>query len=141
MSVSGADRTLEFDFEAAAGAWAGAVAEPATAIMKARAPFRTGALRQGIGSRVESAPGSVVIYGTASYLPFILGGTRPHVIAARNARALRWMGSGGIGVNFAQRVNHPGTKANEFPEEAMGAIEPFIVSEFADAMREALIID
>ena len=92
MSVSGADRTLEFDFEAAAGAWAGAVAEPATAIMKARAPFRTGALRQGIGSRVESAPGSVVIYGTASYLPFILGGTRPHVIAARNARALRWMG-------------------------------------------------
>jgi hypothetical protein len=143
MSVSGADKSLEFDFEAAAGAWAGAVAEPATAIMKARAPFRTGALRQGIGSRVESAPGSVsvVIYGTASYLPFILGGTKPHVIQARNARALRWMGSGGIGVNFAQRVNHPGTKPNEFPEEAMGAIEPFIVSEFADAMQEALIVD
>ena len=51
------------------------------------------------------------------------------------------LGSGGIGVNFAQRVNHPGTKPNEFPEEAMGAIEPFIVSEFADAMQEALVVE
>jgi hypothetical protein len=143
MTVSGADRSLKFDFPAAAGAWAESVAPVATDIVKARAPFRTGALRQGISSRIESEPGStqVVIYGTAPYLPFVIGGTKPHVITARNARALRWMGSGGIGVNFAQRVNHPGTKPNEFPEEAMGSIEPFIMSEFADAMQEALVVD
>lgn len=143
MTVSGADRSLKFDFPAAAGAWAGSVQPVATAIMKTRAPFFTGHLRQGIGSRTESAPGSVsvVIYGTASYLPYVLGGTKPHPIAARNARALRWMGRGGIGVNFARSVNHPGTKPNDFPAEAIGVIETFIVGEFADAMREAVIVD
>jgi hypothetical protein len=85
-----------------------------------------------------------VIYGTASYLPYVLGGTKPHPIPKEPlppGRALRWMGRGGIGVNFARSVNHPGTRPNPFPEEAIGIIETFIVGEFADAMQEALIID
>ena len=143
MTVSGADRSIRFDWAAASRAWAESVAPTAEAVMKARAPFRTGALRQGISSRVESAPEStsVVIYGTASYLPFILGGTQPHVITARNARALRWTGRGGIGVSFAQRVNHPGTKANPFPEEAMAVVTPAIMSRFSEAMQEAVIVE
>src|ERR1700722_4135938 len=143
MTVSGADRSIRFDFPAAAGAWAAAVQPTATAIMKAAAPFFTGNLRQGIGSRTESVPGvvSVIIYGTASYLPYVLGGTKPHPIAARNARALRWMGRGGIGVSFARSVSHPGTKPNPFPEETIGVIETYIVGEFADAMQEALVVE
>lgn len=146
LTVSGAGRSIAFDFEAAAGAWAGSVRPVAEAIMKTRAPFFTGKLRQGIGSRIESEPGltQVIIYGTASYLPYVLGGTRPHPIPKEPlppGRALRWMGRGGIGVNFARSVNHPGTKPNPFPEEAIGVIETYIVNEFADAMREAVIVE
>lgn len=143
MTVSGANRGIKFDWEAAASAWAASVAPTAEAIMKARAPFFTGKLRQGISARTETSPGvtQVIIYGTASYLPFVLSGTQPHVIAARNARALRWMGRGGIGVNFARAVNHPGTKPNDFPEQAMAAVTPAVLSRFTDAVREAVIVE
>lgn len=143
VTVSGADRSLKFDWPAASSEWAASVAPAAEAIMKARAPFRTGAMRQGISTRTEHEPGStqVIIYGTASYLPFILGGTQPHPIAARNARALRWMGRGGIGVNFAKSVNHPGTKPNDFPEQAMAIVTPAVLSRFTEAVKEAVIVD
>jgi hypothetical protein len=143
LTVSGADRSIKFDWAAASRAWAASVEPAATAIMKARAPFRTGALRQGISSRIESEPGStqVVIYGTASYLPYVLGGTQPHVITARNARALRWTGRGGIGVSFARSVNHPGTKPDDFPEQAMAIVTPAILSRFAEAVKEAVIVE
>jgi hypothetical protein len=143
MTVSGADRSIKFDWEAATGAWAASVAPMAEAVMKARAPFKTGKLRQGIGSRTEASDGvtQVILYGTASYLPFVLGGTGPHVITARNAQALRWMGSGGIGVSFAKSVNHPGTKANDFPAEAMEVVTPAIMSRFVEAVQEAVVIE
>jgi len=46
---------------------------------------------------------------------WITEGTRPHVIAARRAGALRfvWPRAGG-GVFFFKSVNHPGTKPNRF---------------------------
>lgn len=143
VTVSGADRGIKFDWQAAASAWAASVAPTAEGIMKARAPFFTGKLRQGISTRTEHEPGltQVMIYGTASYLPFVLGGTQPHPIAARNARALRWMGRGGIGVNFARSVQHPGTKPNDFPEQAMAVVTPAVLSRFTDAVREAVIVD
>lgn len=143
VTVSGADRAIKFDFAAAAAAWAESVAPTAGAIMKSRAPMFSGKLRNGIGTKIESSPGltQVTIYGTASYLPFVLGGTAPHVITARNAQALRWTGRGGIGVSFAKSVNHPGTKPNDFPAEAMEVVTPAIFSRFADAMQEALIVD
>lgn len=45
-------------------------------------------------------------------------GTRPHVILPRNARALRFTVAGGD-VVFAKRVNHPGTRANPYLEQAL----------------------
>lgn len=144
MTVSGADRSIRFDWAAASRAWAESVAPTATDIMKTRAPFKTGKLRQGIGSRIESEPGStqVVIYGTAPYLGFILGGTQPHQIVARNARALRWVANAGHGsAVFARAVQHPGTKPNDFPAEAMAVVTPAILSRFADAVKEATIVE
>ena len=144
VAVSGADRSIRFDWTAASRAWAESVAPTATSIMKARAPFKTGKLRQGISSRVESEPGStqVMIYGTASYLPFILGGTQPHVITARNAKALRWVANAGHGsAMFARSVQHPGTKPNDFPAEAMAVVTPAIMSRFTEAMQEAIIVE
>lgn len=143
MSVSGADRSLKFDWKAASEAWAADVQPLASRAMRLQSPFRTGRLRQGIGSRLEPSAGSmwVVIYGTASYLPYVLGGTGPHVIAARNAKALRWIANNGHGgVMFAKSVQHPGTKPNNFPERAISPLTSLILQSFANAAREATII-
>ncbi|MBT2490649.1 hypothetical protein J7E96_19440 [Streptomyces sp. ISL-96] len=48
---------------------------------------------------------------------FVLDGTRPHVIRPRRAKALRF-DMGGRMV-FAKKVNHPGTRANNFLEAAL----------------------
>ncbi|MFH8577113.1 hypothetical protein [Streptomyces zaomyceticus] len=48
---------------------------------------------------------------------YVLDGTRPHVIRPRNAKALRFDMGGRI--VFAKKVNHPGTRANNFLGEAL----------------------
>lgn len=48
---------------------------------------------------------------------FVLDGTRPHIIRARRAKALRF-DMGGRTV-FAKQVHHPGTRANNFLGEAL----------------------
>jgi hypothetical protein len=144
MSVSGADRSLKFDWKAASSAWAADVEPVASRAMKMAAPFRTGAMRQGIGSRLEPSAGSmwVVLYSTASYAGYVIGGTKPHVITATNAKALRWFANAGHGpVMFAKSVNHPGTKPNNFPERAISPLKTLILQSFADAAREATIIE
>ncbi len=44
-------------------------------------------------------------------------GTKPHVIAARRVRFLRFQGASGATI-FRRSVNHPGTKATHFFDEA-----------------------
>jgi hypothetical protein len=148
MTVSGADRSLKFDWKAASEAWAADVEPAAAGSMKRFAPFgagpTAGSLRQSLGSRLEPSPGLmwIVLYGTVPYLPYVLGGTGPHPIAARNAKALRWFGNRGHGpIAFAKSVNHPGTKANDFPERAIAPLKTMILQSFADAVREATIVE
>jgi hypothetical protein len=143
MTVSGADRSLKFDWKAASEAWAADVEPAATGSMKRFAPFKTGAMRQGIGSRLEPGPGRmwVVVYSTASYAPYVLGGTRAHTIAAVNAKALRWIANSGHGgAVFAKSVQHPGTKPDNFPERGLAPLTTMILQSFADAAREAIIV-
>lgn len=145
VTVSGANQRLRFDWPAASRSWAAAVQPEATALMRARSPFLTGKLRQGISSRTETAPEStsVVIYGTASYLPFVLNGTSAHTIVPRHVGGvLRWIPNRGHGSPvFATKVSHPGTKANPFPEEAMKAATPMLLSRFSEAVQEAIVIE
>lgn len=143
MTVTGADRSLKFDFKAAASAWASDVEPAALRAMKMHAPFRTGAMRQGIGSRLEPSAGSmwVVLYSTAPYAKYVLGGTKAHTIAAVNAKALRWIANSGHGgVMFAKSVKHPGTKPDNFPERGLAPLTTMILQSFADAAREAIIV-
>lgn len=142
VSVSGTDRSLKFNWPAAAVSWAETVTPTALAMMRASAPFRTGYLRQHISAHTETAAGSVqvVLYTTAPYARFIIGGTRPHVIEPRNAKALRWIAhSGHGGPVFAMRVQHPGTKANDFPARAIEPLTPMLLSRFTAAVQEAVI--
>jgi hypothetical protein len=129
-----------FSWKEASESWAGEAEPVALGLLRARAPFRTGAFRGSITSRTEASPASLllVFYSTSSYAGYIVDGTRAHAIAARNARALRWLGPGGMGVNFAARVNHPGTLANKFAEEAMTVAGPAMARLLAIAVMEAM---
>lgn len=130
-----------FRWDEAVGIWSARVTPYAGQSLRMRAPIKTGALRQGIKSREEPSPGALLIifYTTLAYAPYILGGTRPHVIAAKNAKALRWVAHSGHGpVMFAKSVKHPGTKPNPFPDRAVGPLGGIISQLFADAVREAM---
>jgi hypothetical protein len=143
MTVQVDGEMPEFDWPAAIGAWSKKAAPLGLAVLRARAPFRTGAFRQSVDDETLVAAGTATVsfFSALSYAPYIVDGTGPHPIAARNARALRWLGPGGMGVNFAARVQHPGTKANLFPEEAGAAAGMSVFGMFADAIKEEMGIE
>jgi hypothetical protein len=53
------------------------------------------------------------IHAHAPYAAYVELRTRPHVIRARRARALRWVAAGGS-VHWARKVRHPGTSAQPY---------------------------
>jgi hypothetical protein len=57
---------------------------------------------------------------------FMNAGTQPHLIRARNARALRFQTSGGT--RFARSVRHPGTRPLRFFERGAQQARPQIAS-------------
>ena len=151
MTVSGADRSIRFDWPAASRAWAEAVEPAALSLMKSHAPVGAGtwgqgpgALRQSIGARTEPSPDRmwVVLFGDVPYLGFVLAGTAPHAIRVRNARALRWLPHRGHGSpRYAISVWHPGTKPDDFPERAISPMRNFILRSFTDAVQGATVIE
>lgn len=52
----------------------------------------------------------------APYWPFVIFGTRPHVILPNTKKALRWVS--GNGFVFARKVNHPGYRGDNYIETA-----------------------
>jgi hypothetical protein len=57
---------------------------------------------------------------------YMNAGTQPHIIRARNARALRFEASGGT--RFARSVRHPGTRPLRFFERGAQQARPQIAS-------------
>lgn len=80
---------------------------------KEEAPSREGTLRRSITSRASRDEG--VIGTNVAYAGVVHGGSRPHIIRARNRKALFWPGA----THPVRSVNHPGTKANPFFERAL----------------------
>jgi hypothetical protein len=80
---------------------------------------------------------SVSVGTDAPVAAYVTYGTRPHTITARNARALHWTSAGGE--FFARSVQHPGTKANPFMEEALVASEGAVRTLVDDAFTEIAI--
>jgi hypothetical protein len=65
-------------------------------------------------------------------------GTAPHLIAARNASALFFFWEKmGRNVSF-RSVNHPGFKGIFYMKNAFDAMEPEIVAELSDAVRQGV---
>ena len=94
-----------------------ALAIEAVRLTQAYAPKRTGALAASVSYVMAPDGESALIYATAPYAAFMEDGTKPHVIEARNAKALRFRGR--TGFVFRKRVNHPGTKAYRFMERGI----------------------
>lgn len=91
---------------------------------------RTGALRSGIVARFLSNTGRSVtweILSPAPYSMYVEAGTSPHIIRARNARALRFQ-VGGRTV-FAKQVSHPGTRPYPFAGPGMQQAERTLIRE------------
>ncbi|MGD9485749.1 hypothetical protein WDH52_21265 [Streptomyces sp. TRM70308] len=85
-------------------------------IAERRAP---GSMGDYVSWRIETGPRGLqgVITCDHPAVRFVLDGTRPHVIRPRRAKALRFDMGGWV--VFAKRVNHPGTRANNFLAEAL----------------------
>lgn len=91
---------------------------------------RTGRLRSGIVAHFLSSSGRSVtweILSPAPYSQYVEAGTRPHIIRARNARALRFQ-VGGRTV-FAKQVSHPGTRPYPFAGPGMQQAERTLIRE------------
>ncbi len=73
-------------------------------------------------------------YPTASYARYVEFGTAPHIIEAKNAKALFWPGA----QHPVKSVQHPGTKANPFMERIIAAATPEINATFGAALEEII---
>lgn len=86
---------------------------------------KTGHLRRSIAAKVR---GSVNVEGEVStnvkYAKGVEEGTRPHIIRAKNAKALYWKGAN----HPVKQVNHPGSKAKPF-------LKPSFESELPNFIR------
>jgi len=68
------------------------------------------------------------------YAGCVIEGTGPHVITASAARFLQFELDGAV--TYRRSVHHPGTKANDFPERALGGLAAEKLKEwFADAVQ------
>jgi hypothetical protein len=87
------------------------------------APKKTGAYASAIDYEVRKSGGHylIKITGPSPLSKYIILGTKPHLIAAKNASVLSfyWMnGPGGPGQYYFRSVQHPGTKPNKFHHRA-----------------------
>ncbi|AIR80150.1 TPA: HK97 gp10 family phage protein [Campylobacter fetus subsp. venerealis] len=93
-------------------------------VAKGIAPYKTGNLKKDI--QVISVNDKSILIGNttlAPYAKFVHYGTKPHIIKIKKAKALAWNSSGQTGSRgtkaFARKVNHPGTKAQPYLENAL----------------------
>jgi HK97 gp10 family phage protein len=87
---------------------------------KVLAPVRTGRLRSSIRAeppRIFSLRGSLTVGSDVEYAGFVNDGTRPHRIVPKNGSVLRFTVGGRV--VYARVVNHPGTRARPFLDQAL----------------------
>lgn len=102
---------------------------------------RTGNLTRSIKAETphqttNGAEGAIV--ASAKYASFVEEGTRPHVIEARQAQALRFIWKGVL--TYMRRVHHPGTKPAPFMGIAALKAERVLESRIEVALDEAAAV-
>jgi len=74
------------------------------------------------------------IYNTDPKASFIIEGTRPHLIYAKNAKSLRFFTKRGE-KRFAKGVLHPGTEPNDIFEKVSDLADNRVSNLFEDSLR------
>lgn len=126
---------------AGANRWAGAVEPLVRDALRKKAPVgqgsNAGSFRDSIVPKRSGSAGTLSVqFGSGSPIaPYIVDGTRPHVIQSRGPWALRNRETGQV---FGRMVNHPGTKANPFARKAVEPMLPEVRALFSTIMGEAM---
>lgn len=110
-------------------------AAAAVEIIRPKVPVKTGATADKLSIEQRATLGNLtarVGFNGDQVALYLEKGTRPHVIVARNAKALRWQ-EGGV-ARFARSVNHPGTKAHNM----IGSSLPAVAAQLEAAGRKRL---
>ncbi len=84
-------------------------------------PQNPGALKRSLYARtitVDRLP-AVEIGSKSPVMGYVIYGTVPHIIAARNKKTLAFWTGGGFA--YPKRVQHPGTRPNDFLTRALRA--------------------
>ena len=76
---------------------------------KSSASVKTGHLRRSISTKMGDMEATIHT-SNLKYAPMVEFGTRPHIIRAKNKKALYWKGA----KHPIRRVNHPGSKAKPY---------------------------
>ncbi len=90
----------------------------ALAVIRSTTTRRTGQL-ENLTINYQVSSREARFQSAAKHAQFIDRGTRPHIIAAKNAKFLRFWQRGVL--RFARTVHHPGTKPRPFVAQAMVA--------------------
>jgi hypothetical protein len=80
---------------------------------RVEAPKRTGRLAASIGDEYRGG-GKYYVTASAPYVGYVVDGTKPHEIRAKNHRTLKFFWARVGRVVYPVRVWHPGTKPNNF---------------------------
>ncbi len=124
-------------------AWADRWGPPILAELRKEAPVQGtykpvsgGALRDSIRYERQSAFAGVrlAFHTNLPYAPYVVGGTDPHAIDPVHARVLAWEDYSGW--QFRAHVNHPGARANPFPQRVADRMLPAITRSLVDLFKE-----
>lgn len=133
------DKPLDhFDAMKIFTAWADDVGPTVRTALKAKTPVVTGRMRNSERYSRTGSSGGIRLEFTAytPYAGYVIGGTRPHIIRPRAARALHW--TSGRGEVFASIVHHPGNKPNDFPKQVLESLKDEITKNLKDRIDAAL---
>lgn len=129
-------------WETMAARWAADTGTVLTDAIQRAAPVASkpdgGKLRDSITYRpkISSTSASVEFISRVPYARYVIDGTPSHVIVPRTARVLRWQ-QGGQWV-YRQRVDHPGARANPFPEKAVRPLVPLVSRKMKNLVVESM---
>ena len=97
---------------------------------KSSASVKTGHLRRSISTKMGDMEATIHT-SNLKYAPMVEFGTRPHIIRAKNKKALYWKGVS----HPVKQVNHPGSKAKPYLIPAFEKEVPYFVEKLKEAIE------
>ena len=97
---------------------------------KSSASVKTGHLRRSISTKMGDMEATIHT-SNLKYAPMVEFGTRPHIIRAKNKKALYWKGA----AHPVKQVNHPGSKAKPYLIPAFEKEIPYFVEKLKEVVE------